>query len=330
MNDLQILLISAGVVLILIVLLYNGWQDWRARRSMRQTLDDERHDVLMQNEPEQRREPAIFNKLGSNADENVEIDAICEAVIDINLAQPISGSDLIEPFAAIVSVGKKPVRPMATSTDGYHHINVQADTEYSSIQLAILLANRNGPLTNIEWSHLWTLAQNLADRFDGMIDSPEQDEVIKKANELDTLCAEMDAQVGLIVQLKQASPIKQLEKSIAESGFTQKSGNWVWLAENNAPRFLLQIERQPDDMVHRVDLVLDVPNSMPDNQAFSRMVAVGRDLAQHLDAHLLDDQGRTFQDSSAAAIDQQLNDLYDKLDSSGFLAGTPRAARVFS
>src|SRR5690606_16505346 len=63
---------------------------------------------------------------------------------------------------------------------------------------------------------------------------------------------------------------------------------------------------------------------------FSRMVTVGRDLAARLEAHVLDDQGRTFQDSSSPAIDRQISALYDQLDQAGFLAGTERAARVCS
>jgi len=85
-----------------------------------------------------------------------------------------------------------------------------------------------------------------------------------------------------------------------------------------------------DQLHHRVDLVLDVPNSVPDDQAFSRMMAVGRDLAARLEASLLDDQGRTLSDSAAPAIDRQISGLYDQLDKAGFLAGTERAARVFS
>ncbi len=326
MNELQILLISAGVALIAIVLIYNGWQDWRARRSMGQTIDDDRHDVLMQ-QNETRREPGLVSNI---AEENAEIDPLCEAVIDIALTNPVDGLTLQEPLSSIVSVGKKPVRTFATTAEGNHHTRMRPDANYTSIQLAILMANRSGPLTNIEWSHLWTLAQNLSDRFEGIIEAPDQNIVIKKAVELDALCADMDAQVGLILQLKEAKTNKEICASLNQSGFELRNGVWVWLADSSKPRFTVLFDANSTDPIHRVDLLLDVPNSVPDDKAFSHMVSVGRDLANHLDAHVLDDQGRTFQDSSASAIDKQLNDLYDKLDNAGFLAGTARTARVFS
>jgi hypothetical protein len=194
----------------------------------------------------------------------------------------------------------------------------------------VVLANRSGPLTAIEWSNLWTLAQNLAERFEGLIEAPDQDVVLRQAAELDARCAAMDAQVGLILQLARPRPVPEIIRSAAEAGFVQSRGQWAWMAENGMPRFALQIEAAEGEPAHRVDLVLDVPNSLPDDQAFSRMVTVGRDLAARLEAHVLDDQGRTFQDSSSPAIDRQISALYDQLDQAGFLAGTERAARVFS
>ncbi len=329
MSDLQILLISIGVALIVVVLLYNAWQDWRARRSMRQSLPEAGHDVLMR-DTGPRREPGLWQADRPVADDGAEADPACEAVIDIALAHPVAGEALAEALRAIGRVGKKPVRVFAEREGGGHRAEALPGESYVSLQLAVVLANRSGPLTAIEWSNLWTLAQNLAERFEGLIEAPDQDVVLRQAADLDARCAAMDAQVGLILQLAQPRPVAAIVQAAAEAGFVQSRGQWAWMAENGLPRFALQVEAQDGESTHRVDLVLDVPNSLPDDQAFSRMVTVGRDLAARLDAHVLDDQGRTFQDSSSPAIDRQISALYDQLDQAGFLAGTDRAARVFS
>lgn len=329
MNDLQILLISAGVVLIVIVLAYNGWQEWRARRSMQKGMANDRHDVLMQQDA--RREPTMQQAadIRSEPEENQEIDALCESVIDINLLNPVSGEKIMQALVGLDKVCGKPIRAFFSGDDGDHKTRIRADKEYKLIQLAVLLANRNGPLTEIDWSHLWSFAQNLADYFDATLEAPDQSEVVSKAKQLDALCASMDAQVGLILQLEQAISPRDLDAVAATNGFVNIRDSWVLLTDNNMPRFTLLVDNSADQ-IHRVDLVLDVPNSMPDGSAFSHMVGIGRHLASALNAHLLDDQGRTFQDSSAAAIDKQLNDLYDKLDNAGFVAGTARCARVFA
>lgn len=332
MSELQILLVSIGTALIVLVLLYNGWQEWRARRSMRSADTEAGQDALMQDAPG-RREPGLWDSRATPAaatEESAEIDAASEAVIDIALAHPVSGADLTEALHAIVRVGKKPVRVFAQREGGGHDIRVQAEDNYVALQLAVVMANRSGALTAIEWSNLWTFAQNLAERFEGQIEAPDQDVVLEQAAELDARCAAMDAQVGLILQLATPQAMPAITEAAAQAGFVQSGGHWAWMAENGLPRFVLVLDPAAQGGTHRVDLLLDVPNSIPDDQAFSRMVAVSRDLAGRLDAHVLDDQGRTFHDSSAPAIDKQISALYDQLDQAGFLAGTERTARVFS
>lgn len=364
MTELQVLLITIGVVLIVIVVLYNGWQDWRARRSMRQSLPDADHDVLMQPAGE-RREPV----LGSNSadpgptaadtaigahpgapvvagaaasaadsgpavfvphDEAPDVDATSEVVIDIAFAHPITGKYLAAALAKGARMCKKPMRYFAGRAQGGHVQNIHADEHYGSVHLAVALANRSGPLTDIDWSHVWALAQQLAEQFDGMIEAPEQAQVLQQAADLDARCAALDAQVGLTLHLPRPLAVREIRQTATQAGFQSRDGWQAWLSDTGRPCFMLLIEEADDQMADRADLLLDVPNSQPDDQAFSRMLAVGRDLASRLDAEVLDDQGRTFHDSSAPAIDAQISTLYDRLDAAGFLAGSERAARVFS
>ncbi|MER1966155.1 cell division protein ZipA C-terminal FtsZ-binding domain-containing protein [Castellaniella sp. GW247-6E4] len=337
MSDLQILLISIGLVLIAAVVLYNWWQDWRVRRSMQARFPEGERDPLMQDAPA-RREPGIWAgehpTPAGGSDDAAEADETCEAVIDIAFGHPVPGETLAGALQSVARVGRKPVRIFAETDSGGHRARLREGESYVSMQLAVVLANRSGPLTDIEWSHLWTLAQNLAERFDGVIEAPEQEAALARAQALDARCAEMDAQVGLILQLSQARSRQAIVEMATGVGFLPHGERWAWMAENGLPRFVMQFEEGASEAVeqahHRVDLVLDVPNSVPDDEAFSRMMAVGRDLAARLGASLLDDQGRTLSDSAAPAIDRQISGLYDQLDKAGFLAGTERAARVFS
>lgn len=337
MSDLQILLISIGLVLIAAVLLYNWWQDWRVRRSMQSRFPEADQDPLMQDAPA-RREPGIWSaepaEPAASGDDVAEVDESCEAVIDITFGHPVTGSALGEALQSVARVGRKPVRLFAETDGGLHRARLRDEEHYTSMQLAVVLANRSGALSAIEWSHLWTLAQNLAERFEGIIEAPDQDAVLARAHELDSRCADMDAQVGLILQLRQPRSRQAITEAASSIGFLPCGQQLAWMAENGLPRFSLQLEDSAagpiDAAHHRLDLVLDVPNSVPDDQAFSRMMAVGRDLAGRLDADVLDDQGRVLSDQAAPAVDRQISGLYDQLEKAGFLAGTERAARVFS
>jgi len=344
MSDLQIGLISLGVVLIVIVVCFNWWQDRRVRQRMQAHFPEGDHDPLMvgAGAASSRREPglpsadggAVPNQ-GQEGDEEAEADPTCEAVLDIAFAHPVAGQVLREAIRGIVKVGAKPVRVMATDDAGAHRLSPRDDGHYVSLQLAVLLANRGGPLTDIEWSQLWSLAQSLAEQFEGAVEGPEQEHVLARARELDALCASLDAQVGLAVKLGGTLPIEEVAKAVRDAGFLVYGRQLAWMSEAGIPRFTILFDGLAyGDVqsagVDRLDLLLDLPHSPADAQAFSRMASVGRDLAARLAGELVDDQGRPLAEGRDQSIDVQLAELYGKLQQHGLPAGEMRTVRLFS
>jgi len=338
MSDLQIGLISLGVVLILVVVCFNWWQDRRVRQRMQEHFPEGDHDPLLGGltTPAGRREPGIGAAAADPAsDDAAEVDPACEAVIDISFAQPVPGAELHGAVHAIHKAGDKPVRIFAGRENGGHRAHLREDESYVSMQLAVLLANRSGALTDIEWSHLWTQAQDLAERFEGLVEGPEQAQVLARAQQLDELCASLDAQVALAIRLEAALPVQDVARVVKEAGFLTHGRQLAWMAESGVPRFTLLFDGVPaadvqSAGVDRLDLLLDVPRSVPDEQAFSRMACVGRDLAARLRATLVDEQGRPVAEGADHTVDVKLFELYNNLERAGFPAGTERTIRLFS
>ncbi|MYN13661.1 hypothetical protein GSY71_11000 [Pusillimonas sp. TS35] len=340
MSDLQIGLILLGVVLILVVLLFNWWQDRRVRQKMQEHFPEREHDPLMGavHAVGERREPGLGGRAAdeqASGDDSAEVDPATEAVIDIAFAQPVSSENLYQALQHLGRVGGKPVRIFAEREGGGHRARLRPQESYVSMQLAVLLANRGGPLTDIEWSQLWAAAQGLAERFDGAIEGPEQEPVLRQAQALDELCAGLDAQVGLVLRLVDTHAISEVSRVLKDVGFLPHGGQLAWMSDQGIPRFTAlfdgrQLREVQSDGVQRIDLLLDLPNSPADEQAFSRMASVGRDLARRLGAELLDDQGRPVADGADLAIDKQLLDLYTRLSEAGFPAGAERTVRMFS
>jgi len=353
MSDLQISLILLGVVLILLVLLFNWWQDRRVRKQMLEQFPEREEDPLLGAAPTlsmARREPGLGSvaeptigaaeasgaaPLSENDDDPAEVDPATEVVIDISFAQPVPSEQLHAATHAIRKVGGKPVRMFAEKEGGGHRARLRPGENYVSMQLAVLLANRSGPLSEIEWSELWTIAEGLTDRFDGSMEGPEIKEIVERGQRLDAICAELDAMVGLALQLPGALSVSEVSRALEEAGFIRHGPQLAWMSELGIPRFTALFNgRLPGEVqsagVDRIELVLDLPNSPADDQAFSRMASVGRHLAANLDAQLLDDQGRPVADGADQAIDQQLLERYQQLESSGFIAGEFRTARLFS
>jgi hypothetical protein len=118
-------------------------------------------------------------------------------------------------------------------------------------------------------------------------------------------------------------------------GFVHDSPRLVWMSDVGLPRFTLTrgdgaAFDAGGDSVERLNLLLDVPRSPPDDHAFGRMVDVGRQLAQRLRAELVDDQGKSLADASIVVIDERLQVLFGQLEQAGLRAGSDRALRVFS
>lgn len=333
MSDLQIGLIALGVVLIGVVVLFNWWQDRRARQRMQAHFPEGEHDALLGTAgaaaPTGRREPGFVGETASTEDAE-EADPTCEAVIDVSFAQPVSGPQLRDALEGLTQMVGKPVRVLVMRDTGTHTSQMRADESYASLQLTVLLANRQGPLTDIDWSHLWSAAQTLAQRFDGTVEGPEQEQVLSQATQLDALCAEVDAQVALALKPGMSRPLDQVEPIVRETGFVMYGDQLAWMAETGLPRFTLVLVPNAEGRIERLDLVLDVPNCQIDEQAFSRMAGVGRDLAGKLNAQLLDEQGNAVMPQADAGIDKQLLDMRLSLDKVGFLAGELRTLRLFS
>ncbi|KAG1252908.1 hypothetical protein G6F66_015165 [Rhizopus arrhizus] len=86
------------------------------------------------------------------------------------------------------------MRVFAETDQRRHRARVHAGETYASMQLAVLLANRSGPLTAIEWSQAWARAQDMAERFDATIEGPDQQAVLEQGARLDDTCAALDTQ----------------------------------------------------------------------------------------------------------------------------------------
>src|SRR5690606_14759859 len=141
--------------------------------------------------------------------------------------------------------------------------------------------------------------------------------------------------VGLALRLPGTLSVPEVTRVLKEAGFLPYGRQLAWMSDAGLPRFTalfdgVALQDVQSAGVDRIDLLLDLPNSPADEQAFSRMASVGRDLAQRLDAELLDDQGRPVPDGADHAVDKQLLELYTRLGESGFDAGDERTVRVFS
>lgn len=346
MSDLQIALILIGIVLLLGVVVFNWWQDKRAKRQMQQHFPEQESDPLFgKNDVETRVEPAfetVFtssedNENINNADETDDtehVDPTTEVVIDISLPTPADSVQIYSTLKNIGTVIQKPIRIFAQTESGLHRSRLRSGESYSLLQFAVLLADRKGPLTDIDWSKFWAFAQDVSDHFEGNIEGPEIKDVQYRAQKLDQQCAQLDAQVGLLIQPENSIKFASLIDQMHDLGFVTIANKIVFPSSDNVPYFVAIFNEAPinnqDDDISRIDFLIDLPHSYPSDDAFSRMAQIANKLSANIGAKVLSEQGTPLPESTYKAIDNQLVQFYQQLEQAGFPAGADRTVRVFS
>lgn len=355
MSELQIYLIVIGAAIIVLLLGFNWFQDLRVRRRMQAQMPVIEQDPLLGDTLTAgvtRREPglgglSVAHDMGavsvlSDTQDHPEAaldqqgpDPSTEVVIEITFQGPMLGEDLAPLLQPLRSAGRKAVRIFAQDIEGQLDARLRLDGQYVSVQLAVLLANRSGPLTAIEWSQIWNRAQGLADQLESGIEGPDQQYVLDAASRLDDACAALDTQVGLTLLLGSMRPVSEVTMAAKAMGFVPVDGVLAWLGDYGLVCFSLsRADAESIDAgmasVDRLSMLLDVPCSPVDTRAFGKMADVGFELARRIGGELVDDQLRPLQPGADAAIDEKLKTLYSQLEKAGFAAGSPRARRVFA
>lgn len=343
MSELQIGLIALGILAVVLVLVFNWWQDRRARKTIQDTFGDQA-DALMPDVIKERREPGMSSAAAGTAGEAdlqhdaEEADDATEAVIDVSFPEPIAGSELSGHLQSIRYAGQKPIRLFAETDGGFHHARLRPHLAYQSVQVAVLLANRSGALTQSEWEEALSRARVLADRFEGTVETPDAEATLKRAAELDGLCASLDVQVGLTLLAKSRRwSSSDILSAAREAGFSaMQQGALPWFDEQDVLRFMLtrtdgaSLAAVGEASIHQLTLLLDVPKSQATSQGFQDMAQVARGLAARLDATVVDDGGKVLMDGTEQGVDRQLQTVYGRLEEAGLAAGSARALRVFS
>jgi hypothetical protein len=213
---------------------------------------------------------------------------------------------------------------------------------YSAFQAGVQLANRNGPLNEIEYSEFVVKAQAFADAVNGAPEFPEMLDEVARARELDQFASGHDAQLGFTLRARNAawSP-GYVQQNAARLGFVAGAlpGRMVLPAGSaGAPPLLgLSFDSQAamaDDpaqsALRQVTLSLDVPQVDRAEQPFARMREAADALAAAMDGVVTDDNGQMIQPEALDVIGADLEQLYDTLESRDLAAGSPLARRLFS
>jgi len=270
------------------------------------------------------------------------LDALVDAVVPISVEAPVSGEIALAHLPATRRAGSKPMLVEGLNAETADWEPPLHGQTYSEFQAGVLLANRNGPLNEIEYSEFVHKVEAFADGVGGMADFPDMLEVVARARELDEFASPLDAQIALTLRANGiAWSVGFVVQSAARHGFVPGvlPGRLVVPgAEEGAPPVLVlgfdpqaALAEDPQNAALReVSLSLDVPQTPEAAEPFPAWYQAATALCADLDAVAVDDQGQPVTLGAFDAIGRQLGQLYRSLEARDLAAGSPAARRLFS
>jgi len=331
-----------GALVLALLVAYNAWTS--RRNAPRQPVASAPADPLA---TDQRQDPHFDTSLVPplplpTAERKPGLDALIDVLAPVSLEAPVSGDAALAALPPTRRAGSKPF-----AIEGWNEATQQWEApqpghRYSAFQAGVQLANRTGPLNEIEYSEFVVKVQAFADTINGTPDFPEMLDEVARARELDQFASGHDAQLGFTLRARDAawSP-GYVQQNASRLGFVAGSipGRMVLPADaSGAPPLLgLAFDTQAalaDDpaqsALRELTLSLDVPQVDRAEQPFARMREAAAALAAAMDGSVTDHDGQVIRQEALDAIGADLENLYDTLESRDLAAGSPLARRLFS
>jgi len=353
MSSLQIWLAMVGGVILVALVAYNAWTSRQNQPKQAEPLiTAEELDALTQSETSIDGLPPLpsdalgaYSQMGHEfpqPNQRGQLDPLIDVMASMELETPVSGEAALAALPPVRRVGSKLFIVEGLNADTGEWENLQAGLFYSAFQAGIQVANRQGPLNDIEFSEFVVKAQTYADAFGVTPELPDMSEAIAHARELDQFAASHDAQLSFtIASRKTAWSPGYVQQQAARIGFVPGviPGRMVIAASTSGlpPVLVLSFDARaamaedPNQSALRsISLGLDVPQVAPSEQAFARLCESAQALAQAMDGQITDDNGQVLSEAAIQIIDNDLKNLYQALAARDLAAGSLQARRLFS
>ena len=344
----------ALALLVLVAVVVQGL--WKARH-----VTGRRLNAVVGDEEPARREPSMDGGAPMRSDagmpdaaaartegrpaplrRSVRLDALIDAIATLTVDAPVAGEAVLPHLPGANRAGTKPFYIEGLNSETGEWETIVANARYGEFQAGVQMANRNGPLNEIEFSEFVQKLEAFAQGIGASTDLPDMLETVARARELDAFASQHDAQlVALLRANSVAWSVGYLQQVAQRHGFVAGSvpGRLVLPAieEGAPPVLVLGFDAQAalaDDpgqaAVRELSLGLDVAQTEELAEPFAAWHGFARKLADDLDAAIVDDQGQAITLHAFSAIHAELTRLYEALSAHDLAAGSTGARRLFS
>lgn len=217
--------------------------------------------------------------------------------------------------------------------------NVESDG-YICLKGCLQLADRAGPISEVNLSKFRDLVQDFATQVHATADCPDIVATHEKAVILDKFCAEVDVMIGInIISKDDGAFVGTKIRALAEaSGFKLESdGLFKYRDDSNNVLFTLSNYEPPQFLsenmksltTHGVTFLLDVPRVAHGERVFDQMTHLAKIFSNTLGGILVDDNRVPLSDSGIQKSKQQLVEIQSLMKKNHINAGSASALRLF-
>ena len=277
------------------------------------------------------------------ADRRLALDALIDAIATIRLEQTLPGDAVLQVQPTTRRAGSKAFRIEGLNEASQEWESVRAGQRYTQLQAGVQLANRLGPLNEIEYSEFVAKVHSFVDALPGAsTELPDMLHEVGRARELDQFAGEHDAQLSFVLRPRRAawSP-GYITQHATQQRFVPAAMPGRMLlpssAAGHAPVLLLNFDAQAaqsdnldETALHEVWISLDVPQVPRDEAPFARLREVLQAMCESMEGIVCDQNGYQLSPQVFDPIAADLDKLYDKLASRELAAGSVLARRLFS
>lgn len=267
------------------------------------------------------------------------VDERIDCVVNLPLGGMVNAERVLPLAQRMRRAGGKAVHVEGWVEDPPHWELLRSGGRYTQLRMAVQLANRAGPLNEVEFSEFISQVQALADAVDSLPELPDMMETVGKARELDSFAAQCDAQLSVNV-LSDGAPwsANYIQAVATQDGLllSRDGTRFVKLDTRQNPVFTLQFGDTNflrDDLTYKggdlITLLLDVPVADEDLLPFRLMCDYAKSIGQRIGGRVVDDQRRVLPEAALTGIETQLMSLYARLEQRGLPAGAMPTRRLF-
>jgi FtsZ-interacting cell division protein ZipA len=352
MSELQIGLLSIGILLVVAVYLYGFWQQRSYRNKFGSSYKSPHEDALYKSNSSAA--DALLDEevtaLGRNETQRATIventfellNAETDYVVSIKLKAPL-GSDVLAPLWEQRFDFGKSVNAYGqnASTGNWERLIPESLPAYNAFKIGLQLADRSGPVSEIRLMSFHDILHDIGEQLQADIELPSVAEAIKLSKALDEFCAEVDKMIGLNIlpggdRLLFGSEIAQVAERHGLK--LQADGAFHLLNEQGLTLFsLANLDNTPFQhhtltqvRVKGLTLLLDVARVERPANRFDEMAVLARELAMDLRAGLVDDHRVSLGDAAIAQIREQVAAIESRMLAGKIAPGSTQALRLFA